>query len=260
MKPSLIFSSVLLAGSLFPLSAQEVKVEAVEPVDADPAKPQTLAYEEADDDAADDGDIDEEDDEGPDDWFPGDPGDPDVIYTFGGDPEGNGDIDPVIYQSGVPAAPKVSPKEKRANLQADLVDGCIVTYSAWDEDGNGALDLEEFSVHWPGPKRSHVRAFKRIDANRDGLITAGEFSLKKSVSPVLPKSMGILEAAEHRSTFNSLDFDGNGFLTFGEFTALLRPSGPGILEAIFAEADRNGDGKISFAEYTHRPVNVAGVE
>jgi Ca2+-binding EF-hand superfamily protein len=57
-----------------------------------------------------------------------------------------------------------------------------------------------------------------------------------------------------------LDFDGNGFLTFGEFTAVLRPSGPGVLEAIFAEADRNGDGKISFAEYTHRQVRPAGVE
>ena len=262
MKTSLILSSVLLAGCLHSLSAQELEVEAVEPVDAEPAKPQVLPYEDADDDAAYDGDIDEEDDEGPDDWFPGDPGDPDVIYTMGGD-EGdgcNGDIDPVIYQSGVPVPPKVAPKEKRANLQAGLVDGCIVTYSAWDEDGNGALDLEEFSAHWPGPAKANARAFKRIDKDRSGLITADEFSLKKSSQPVLPKSMGILEAAEYRSTFNSLDFDGNGFLTFGEFAAVLRPSGPGILEAIFAEADRNGDGKISFAEYTHRPVNVAGVE
>lgn len=261
MKSSLILSSVLLAGCLHSLSAQELKVEAVEPVDAEPTKPQVLPYDE-EDDAADDGAIDEEDDEGPDDWFPGDPGDGDVIYTMGGGdgPDGDGDIDPVIYQSGVPAPPKVSAKEKRAHLQADLVDGCIVTYSAWDEDGNGALDPEEFSAHWPGPTKSNARAFKRIDKNHNGLITADEFSLKKSSPPVLPKSMGILEAAEYRSTFNSLDFDGNGFLTFGEFTAVLRPTGPGILEAIFAEADRNGDGKISFAEYTHRPVNVAGVE
>ena len=232
----------------------------MKPVDADPSKPQILPYEEADNDAVDDGDSDEADEEGPDDWFPGDPGDPDVIYTFGGGPEGNGEIDPVIYQGGVPVLSKVSPKEKRSNLQADIEGGCIVTYSAWDEDGNGALDLEEFSAHWPGPAKSNARAFKRIDKDGNRLITADEFALKKASPRVLPKSMGILEAAEYRATFNSLDFDGNGFLTFGEFTALLRPSGPGILEAIFAEADRNGDGKVSFAEYTHRPVNVEEVE
>ena len=216
----------------------------------------------ADKSATDEEDTEETDEGDVDVWFPGNPESPDVIYTMTGDdgPDDDGAVDPVIYQSGVPAAPKVSPKEKRANLQADIVDGCIVTYGAWDGDGNGALDLEEFSAHWPGPVRSHARAFKRIDKNRDGLITAGEFSSKNSVSPVMPKAMGILEAAEYRSTFNSLDFDGNGFLTFGEFTAVLRPSGPGILEAIFAEADRNGDGKVSFAEYTHRPVNVAGIE
>jgi hypothetical protein len=33
-----------------------------------------------------------------------------------------------------------------------------------------------------------------------------------------------------------------------------------VLEAIFAEADRNGDGKISFAEYTHRRIRPAGVD
>ncbi|MEK7949710.1 EF-hand domain-containing protein [Luteolibacter soli] len=256
MKFSLALCSVVFASSLLPLSAQEGKVEAVEPADSDPSKPVALP-----DDESDDGAADEEDDEGTDVGLPEDPESTDGIYTFGGSgPEEDGDIDPVIYQSGVPAGPKVSAKEKRANLQADIVDGCIVTYGAWDGDGNGALDLEEFSAHWPGPVRSHARAFKRIDKDRNGLITASEFSLKKTSPAVMPKAMGILEAAEYRSSFNALDFDGNGYLTFGEFTAVLRPIGPGILEAIFAEADRNGDGKISFAEYTHRPVNVAGVE
>lgn len=260
MKSSLVLSSVLFAGSLLSLAAQEGKIEAVEPLDTDPGKPQVLPYDEADGDTA----VDDEaaGDENPDVWFPGNPEFPDVIYTLGGGdgPDVDGNIDPVIYQTDVPAAPTVSPKKKRAHLNADLVDGCIVTYSAWDEDGNGALDLEEFSAHWPGPAKSNARAFKRIDKDRNGLITASEFSLKKSSPPVMPKSMGILEAAEYRSTFNALDFDRNGFLTFGEFTAVLRPSGPGVLERIFAEADRNGDGRISFAEYTHRPVNVAGVE
>jgi Ca2+-binding EF-hand superfamily protein len=272
MKSSLILSSLVFAGSLLSLSAQDEKVEAVEPLEPASTKPLILPYDDemavdeevTEDEPSEDEEVDETDEEGgdPEDWFPGKPEMPDVIYTLGGDdgPAGDEGIDPVIYQTGVPVGPKLSPKEKRANLQADLVEGCIVTYSAWDGDGNGALDPAEFSAHWPGPARSHARAFKSIDKNRDGLITAGEFSLKKQAPTVLPKAMGILEAAEYRATFNALDFDGNGFLTFGEFTAVLRPTGPGILEAIFAEADRNGDGKISFAEYTHRPVNVAGVE
>lgn len=216
-------------------------------------------------------------DPAPGDWFPGgwDPDwvkrgdDPDVIlYTLGdGDddpvlyPEDEAiELDPVIYQSAVPAAPKQSRKEKQQALQADIVDGCVVTYGAWDRDGNGALDLTEFAARWSGPAKSSKRAFKRIDKNRDGLITASEFSMKGSVPLVMPASLDLPEANDAGLSFNALDFDGNGFLTFGEFTAVLRPSGPGVLEAIFAEADRNGDGKISFAEYTHRQVRPAGVE
>jgi len=78
MKPSFILSSVLFAGSLLPLSAQEGKIEAVEPVDGDPDKPQILPYDEADD-AADDEDIEETDEEDPVVWFPGDLEFPDVI-------------------------------------------------------------------------------------------------------------------------------------------------------------------------------------
>jgi len=216
-------------------------------------------------------------DPAPDNWFPGgwDPDwlkrgdDPNVIfYTTGGadeesepDPEDpDFEIDPVIYQSGIPAAPKQSRKEKKAALAVDIADGCAVTFEELDINDNGSLDADEFSVRRPGASKSNAKAFRRADKNRNGLLSLAEFKNKGSVPLVMPASLDVFEAYDARLSFNTLDFDGNGFLTFGEFTAVLRPSGPGVLEAIFAEADRNGDGKISFAEYTHRQVRPAGVE
>lgn len=283
MKPTLFLSAFLIACGPPPAFSQDpVFILPFVPVEKDVPPDEVVTDEETTDEEVveegDEGDVPEIiEDPAPDDWFSGgwDPdwvkrGDqPDVIhYTTGGvdddpvlDPYDEAiEIDPVIFQTGIPAAPKQSRKEKQQALQADIVDGCVVTYGAWDRDGNGALDLTEFAARWSGPAKSSKRAFKRIDKNRDGRITASEFTLKGSVPLVMPASLDVLEANDARLSFNALDFDGNGFLTFGEFTAVLRPSGPGVLEAIFAEADRNGDGKISFAEYTHRQVRPAGVE
>lgn len=215
-------------------------------------------------------------DPAPVDWFPGgwDPdwvrrdGGPEIYHTMGGveeDPELHPydplpDVDPVIYQTGVPAGPKLSRREKKAALAADIAAGCDVTFDGLDGDDDGSLSPEEFSLRRPGPAKSHAKAFRRADRDRSGLLSVAEFRAKGSAPLVMPAPLNVLEAAEARATFNTLDFDGNGCLTFGEFTAVLRPSGPGVLEAIFAEADRNGDGKISFAEYTHRRIRPAGVE
>lgn len=283
MKPTLLLSAFLIACGTSPAFSQEsVFILPFAPVEKD-----VPADEEATDEEVTDEEVVEEGDEGevpdviedpaPDDWFPGgwDPDwvkrgdDPNVIfYTMDGvddDPvlypyDEAIEIDPVIYQSGIPAGPKQSRKEKKAALAADIADGCAVTFEDLDADNSGSLDADEFSVRRPGAAKANAKAFRRADKNRNGLLSVAEFTNKGSAPLVMPASLNVLEANDARLSFNALDFDGNGFLTFGEFTAVLRPSGPGVLEAIFAEADRNGDGKISFAEYTHRQVRPAGVE
>lgn len=283
MKPTLFLSAFLLACGTSPaLSQESVFILPFAPVEKDvPADDETTDEEVTDEEVVeegDEGDVPEViEDPAPDDWFPGgwDPDwvkrgdDPNVIfYTMDGvddDPvlypyDEAIEIDPVIYQSGIPAAPKQSRKEKKAALAADIADGCAVTFEELDTDDSGSLDVEEFSIHRPGAAKSNAKAFRRADKNRNGLLSVVEFKNKGSVPLVMPASLDVFEAYDARLSFNALDFDGNGFLTFGEFTAVLRPSGPGVLEAIFAEADRNGDGKISFAEYTHRQVRPAGVE
>jgi hypothetical protein len=276
MKPTLFLSAFLLACGTAPAFSQEsVSILPMVPVDKEvPADEE----EPTDDEAGEEGEVPEViEDPAPDDWFPGgwDPDwvkrgdDPNVIfYTTGGvddDPvlypyDEVIEIDPVIYQTGIPAAPKQSRKAKKAALAADIADGCAVTFEELDTDDSGSLDAAEFSVRRPGAAKANAKAFRRADKNRNGLLSVAEFKNKGSVPLVMPASLGVFEAYDARLSFNALDFDGNGFLTFGEFTAVLRPSGPGVLEAIFAEADRNGDGKISFAEYTHRQVRPAGVE
>ncbi len=278
MKPTLFLSAFLIACGTSPAFSQEsVSILSFAPVEKDvPADEEVIDEEVVEE--GDEGEVpDIIEDPAPDDWFPGgwDPGwvkrgdgSEVIYYTTGGgeedpepDPEDPGfEIDPVIYQSGIPAAPKQSRKEKKAALAADIADGCAVTFEELDTDASGSLNADEFSVHRPGAAKSNAKAFRRADKNRNGLLSVAEFKNKGSVPLVMPASLDVFEAYDARLSFNALDFDGNGFLTFGEFTAVLRPSGPGVLEAIFAEADRNGDGKISFAEYTHRQVRPAGVE
>jgi Ca2+-binding EF-hand superfamily protein len=280
MKPTLFLSAFLIACGTSPSFSQEsvfilpfVPVEKEIPADDEAGEDEATDEEEGDQD-----DVPELiEDPGPDDWFPGG-WNPDwvkrgddsnvIFYTMGGvddDPvlypyDEVIEIDPVIYQTGVPAAPKQSRKAKKAALAADIANGCAVTFGKLDADDSGSLDAYEFSVRRPGAAKANAKAFRRADKNRNGLLSLAEFKNKGSVPLVMPASLDVFEAYDARLSFNALDFDGNGFLTFGEFTAVLRPSGPGVLEAIFAEADRNGDGKISFAEYTHRQVRPAGVE
>jgi Ca2+-binding EF-hand superfamily protein len=283
MKPTLFLSAFLIACGTSPAFSQEsVSILPFAPVEKDvPADEEVIDEEMTDEEVVeegDEGDVPEViEDPAPDDWFPGgwNPDwvkrgdDPNVIfYTMDGVDDGPVlypydeviEIDPVIYQSGIPAGPKQSRKEKKAALAADIAGGCAVTFADLDTDNSGSLDAGEFSVRRPGAAKSNAKAFRRADKNRNGLLSVAEFTNKGSAPLVMPASLDVLEANDARLSFNALDFDGNGFLTFGEFTAVLRPSGPGVLEAIFAEADRNGDGKISFAEYTHRQVRPAGVE
>jgi hypothetical protein len=278
MKPTLFLSAFLIACGTAPAFSQEpVSILPFAPVGKDIPVDDEVTDEEVVEEG-DEGEVPEIiEDPAPDHWFPGgwDPDwlkrgdDPNVIfYTTAGvdedpvlDPHDEViEIDPVIYQTGIPAAPKQSRKAKKAALAADIADGCAVTFEELDTDDSGSLDAEEFSVRRPGAAKSNAKAFRRADKNRNGLLSVAEFKNKGSVPLVMPASLDVFEAYDARLSFNALDFDGNGFLTFGEFTAVLRPSGPGVLEAIFAEADRNGDGKISFAEYTHRQVRPAGVE
>ena len=278
MKPTLLLSVFLIAAG-----ARADESPLVLPfVPEESAEKEVSTEEESSDEEIVDESTDEEvvpeiiEDPAPDSWFPGgwDPdwvrrdGGPEIYYTMGGveeDPELHPydplpDVDPVIYQTGVPAGPKLSRKEKKAALAADIAEGCEVTFAGLDGDDNGGLSPEEFALRRPGTAKGKARAFRRADRDRSGLLSVAEFCAKRGVPLVMPAPLNVLEAADARATFNTLDFDGNGFLTFGEFTAVLRPSGPGVLEAIFAEADRNGDGKISFAEYTHRQIRPAGVE
>jgi Ca2+-binding EF-hand superfamily protein len=283
MKPTVLLSVLLIATGAraeeSPFILPFVPVESEEkeaPVDEEISEEEVPAEETGEETAEEEVVPEIIEDPAPVDWFPGGwnpdwvrrDGGPDIYYTMGGveeDPELHPydplpDVDPVIYQTGIPAGPKLSRKEKKAALAADIAEGCEVTFDGLDGDADGSLTPEEFSLRRPGSAKGKLKAFRRADRDRSGLLSVAEFCAKGDVPLVMPAPLNVLEAADARATFNTLDFDGNGFLTFGEFTAVLRPSGPGVLEAIFAEADRNGDGKISFAEYTHRQVRPAGVE
>lgn len=201
-------------------------------------------------------------------WYPGGwnldwirrGGGPEIYHTMAFDGESPQVPDPVVYLTVLPSPPKLSLREKRAAFEADVAVGCEMSFIGLDRDLNAGLDLEEFSTRRPGLKNAHPVAFRRIDRDGNGLLSLAEFCNKGFAPFVLPAKLNLLEVAEARAGFDALNWDGNGFLTFGEFISVLKPSGPGVLEALFSEVDLNGDGKISFAEYTHRLIRPAGTE
>jgi len=93
----------------------------------------------------------------------------------------------------------------------------------WDLDDNGAATRAEY-------RQFRENIFIRGDVDKDGSIDEDEWEDIQD-----DDGSGI-----SRASFEALDFDGNGRLSFGEITALP--------ETDFLTLDHNGDGVISSAE------------
>jgi len=139
---------------------------------------------------------------------------------------------------------------------SDLTDGAReelrAAFNVYDRDGNGSIDLNELRLvmREMGAKEADAEtAMAAADTARNGVISFDEFCVV--CGPLYSSSEHAL-----RSAFALFDTDGNGTIDRAELGGMLsklgligQESNKQTVERMFAAADTNGDGEISFDEF-----------
>jgi len=120
-------------------------------------------------------------------------------------------------------------------------------FDAYDSNGNGTIELEEllhFTSSLGVPRSAAEYAARRANRSDSGAISFQEFS--RIVGPLYGHSQAAL-----RSAFDLFDADGSGEIDKSELSRILVrfPTLNADLDAMFACADTDGDGRISFHEF-----------
>ncbi len=118
----------------------------------------------------------------------------------------------------------------------------LAAHKLFDFDLNGQLSLEEFSVGEMnyGPASHVKKVFSAMDRDDDGSLSVEEYA-----------------ARTDEAWFIKLDVDGNGIMSFSEYSvrnALLVSNG--TVQEVFAAMDRDGDGTLSVEEFSNKPVEA----
>ena len=128
-----------------------------------------------------------------------------------------------------------------------------------DEDGSGELCVSELESILKDPKlkmsqQDVSNLLEEFDIDGNGTINVCEFLIlmaNKKNRKLIHRA--IVLRTRIRRTFNELDRDGNGYISKEEFKSVMRKQGLPLkksqLNAIMAEADKNGDGKIDYDEF-----------
>ena len=130
-------------------------------------------------------------------------------------------------------------------------DGTLPEYlTVFDLDGDGVLSAEEIQAMKNARKERHEGWLARWDTNGDGIIDAAE---RAAAQEQLRERIELTR--EER--FDEADTDGDGYLTFAEFSAIpavleLAEKNPDAPAEIFARLDANGDAPVSLDEFLFR--------
>jgi len=145
-----------------------------------------------------------------------------------------------------------------SNLPADEIRGLREMFEAIDADGSGTVTAEELrqALERKGgaiPREELERLVALVDADASGCIAYDEWLAATLHQGRLEQGDALLRA------FQALDADGSGFLTPQELRAALRsaegpakglgPEDDEELKRVLAEADKDGDGRVSYAEF-----------
>jgi calcium-dependent protein kinase len=119
-------------------------------------------------------------------------------------------------------------------------------FKKFDTNGDGRLSAEEIANMMKAIGANPADAkelMNQVDENNDGVISQDEFRVlhaqgKLSSSP-----------DDVKRGFDMFDIDGDGFVTHDEIAKICRDLSPAVVKSLIADVDKNGDGKVSFAEW-----------
>ena len=124
-----------------------------------------------------------------------------------------------------------------------------------DTNKDGVLSLEEVLEGLkqlklpctPTDVAYYRERFQAYDTNRSGGLSRAELTLPDFMALVREKETGL------RAVFDALDADHSGFLDFAELQRALQslnvPYDDRAVGRLYRHMDKNGDGKITFAEF-----------
>mmetsp|Transcript_11553 Transcript_11553/g.16710 ORF Transcript_11553/g.16710 Transcript_11553/m.16710 type:complete len:422 (-) Transcript_11553:42-1307(-) len=119
-------------------------------------------------------------------------------------------------------------------------EGATNLFAALDTDMDGRISRKEFDVEWHQHPNSDI--FETEDGDNDGFLSWAEFNGPKGT--VDPKE------TLQKNLFLILDTDRDGSISTEEFGLNKLALGDEETEALFKEDDKNGDGLISWQEFS----------
>jgi Ca2+-binding EF-hand superfamily protein len=143
-----------------------------------------------------------------------------------------------------------------AGRDPKAIDEITKVFKEFDADGDGRLTLTELmNVLKKSGKSASKFEMKMLmnqaDKDRNGVITLDEF-----IAYMTAPETKIPNDSQLKARFGVFDKDGDGFITREEMTSIVAELGmtaewtPKAIDALFSEADSNGDGMIDFDEFS----------
>jgi len=141
---------------------------------------------------------------------------------------------------------------KENNIKPETIKKAYKRFQATDKDKSGVIDYTEFcEVLQVDPSPLAEKVFKLYDYDKTGQIDAREFLIACS------NYTGAGKEDKLKFAFMSFDEDGNGVITKAELMKILKSNHMASHDAevarkadtIMAQADKDGDGVITFDEF-----------
>ncbi|KAG9156852.1 hypothetical protein Leryth_020161 [Lithospermum erythrorhizon] len=144
-----------------------------------------------------------------------------------------------------------------AKLESDQVKQLKEIFTRFDIDRDGSLTQLELAALLrslgvkPNGDQLH-NLLNNMDANGNGLVEFEE--LVEALLPDMNEDV-LINQEQLKEVFRSFDRDGNGYITAAELAGQMSKMGHPMtyreLSEMMREADTNGDGVISFNEFTN---------
>lgn len=155
-------------------------------------------------------------------------------------------------------------KEPAVKLDDEQIAELREIFRSFDRNNDGSLTQLELGslLRALGLKPSADQLetlIQKADTNSNGLVEFSEFVAL--VSPELLSAKSPYSEEQLRQLFRMFDRDGNGFITAAELAHSMAKLGHALtaeeLTGMIREADTDGDGRISFQEFSQAITSAA---